>query len=221
MLFGGQSQEDDTVVATLAAALRRDISFGVLAPDEKLKIDGLRKRYGGSNHSMRETLRMLVAEGMVEATSQRGFRVTSATEADQRDITLMRVANETLGLSRAMALGGVEWEAGVIAAQHRLAHAEAQVQDSPDDVTALEWDEACRGLTMALLAACDSPRLIEIVGRFFNQSRRFRLARLREGRLDFAARAARQTALRQAVIARDTDRAMRVLNEDIRDDLGP
>jgi len=68
MLFGRDTAEDETVVALLASALRRDISFGVLRPDEKLKIEALRRRYGGSNHSMRETLRTLVAEGMVLAT---------------------------------------------------------------------------------------------------------------------------------------------------------
>ena len=60
------------VIAVLAAALRRDISFGTLLPDQKLKIQTLRTRYGGSNHSMSETLRLLTAEGLVEATSQRG-----------------------------------------------------------------------------------------------------------------------------------------------------
>ena len=33
MLFVGKKPEDDTVVETLASAIRRDISFGVLRPD--------------------------------------------------------------------------------------------------------------------------------------------------------------------------------------------
>lgn len=86
MLFGSKQNEDETVVAMLASVLRRDISFGLLKPDEKLKLNALRQRYGGSNHSMRETLRLLSAEGLVAATAQRGFRVTSATEADLQDI---------------------------------------------------------------------------------------------------------------------------------------
>ncbi|WP_296591549.1 GntR family transcriptional regulator [Roseibium sp.] len=109
MIFGGRSQEDETVVAMLASAIRRDISFGVLRPDEKLKIEALRQSYGGSNHSMRETLRMLAAEGLVEATSQRGFRVTSATQEDLQDILMMRLETEKLGLSRALERGDVAW----------------------------------------------------------------------------------------------------------------
>lgn len=221
MVFGGRRDEDDTVVAMLASALRRDISFGVLQPDQKLKIEGLRQRYGGSNHSMRETLRMLAAEGMVEATSQRGFRVTSATEDDLRDILLMRLQIEKLGLARSMARGGIQWESSVVAALHRLRHADARVQESPDDLTALEWDEASRGFSMALIEASGSPRLIDMAGKFYNQARRFRLALLREGRIDFAARAARQDALRDAILAKDADRALELLEEDISADLCP
>ncbi|MDF1726262.1 MAG: FCD domain-containing protein [Sulfitobacter sp.] len=219
MFFADRKDADETVVMMLASAIRRDISFGVLRPDEKLKIDALRRRYGGSNHSMRETLRLLSAEGMVEATNQRGFRVTSATEQDLRDVLLMRLEVERLGLARALERGGVQWEAAVIAAAHQLRHAEADVRQSPDDVTALEWDEACRAFSASLISACGSPRLIEMAGRFYNQSRRFRLALLREGRIDFDARAARTEALQEAIVARDREAALTLLAEDIGADL--
>ena len=107
-MFSRPQSDRDTVVEMLASAMGRDISFSVLRPGEKLKIDALRRRYGGSNHSLREPLRVLVAEGMVEATKQRGFRVTSATEDDLRDILLMRIETEKLGLARSLERGGVE-----------------------------------------------------------------------------------------------------------------
>ena len=220
MIFGRRTSDDDTVVDMLAAAIRRDISFGVLRPDQKLKIDALRQSYGGSNHSMRETLRMLTAEGLVEALSQRGFRVTSATEEDLRDILLMRLETEKLGLRRSLAEGDVEWESRVVAALHALTRAEADVQANPDDLTALAWDEACRVAAEALISACGSPRLIEMAGKFYSQSRRFRLALLREGRIDFAARLERQERLREAILARDEQTAIRLLEEDIRADVG-
>lgn len=220
MIFAGRKRDDETVVAMLAAAIRRDISFGVLRPDQKLKIDALRQSYGGSNHSMRETLRMLSSEGMVEATSQRGFRVTSATEDDLRDIVLMRLEVERLGLVRSLERGTVAWESRVVAALHAVSRADVTVQATPDDSTALEWDEACRDLTMAIVAACGSPRLLELAGQFYNQSRRFRLALLREGRIDFSARAARRDALRDALLARDVAGAVACLEEDIHADLG-
>lgn len=220
MLFGGRKAQDDTVVEMLASAIRRDISFGVLRPDQKLKIGVLRQAYGGSNHSMRETLRVLTSEGMVEATNQRGFRVTSATEDDLRDILMMRIEVEKLGLLRSLEKGDVGWEARVIAALHAVARADAAVQESPDDLTALEWDEACRTLTLTLIEASGSPRLEMMAARFYDQSRRYRLALLREGRIDFEARQKRQAALRDAVIDRDHDRAATILEEEIGADLG-
>ncbi|MEM9632967.1 MAG: GntR family transcriptional regulator [Pseudomonadota bacterium] len=220
MIFRRDTQEDETIVSMLASALRRDISFGALRPDEKLKIQDLRTRYGGSNHSMRETLRMLVAEGLVEATNQRGFRVMSATEEDLQDILLMRLETEKLGLSRSMARGDVAWEARVVAALHALSRAEAAVQENPDDVTALEWDEACRAATETLLSACGSPRLIQMADKFYNQSRRFRLTLLREGRVDFKARAERLEKLQRAVLAREATVALALLEDDVRADLG-
>lgn len=221
LILRRETQEDDTVIAMLAAALRRDISFGVLLPDQKLKIQSLRTRYGGSNHSMRETLRLLTAEGLVEATTQRGFRVTSATEDDVRDIFMVRSEIEKIAISLAIEEGDIAWEGRVIAAHHALQKAETQVAKNTDDLTALQWDEACRAFSLALIDACGSPRLIDLQRKLFNQSRRFRLALLREGRLDFDKRRACQRRLVDAVLARNTKAAIASLVEDIRSELKP
>ncbi|MEP5761080.1 MAG: GntR family transcriptional regulator [Litoreibacter sp.] len=220
LLFGGRKSEDDTVVEMLASAIRRDISFGLLRPDQKLKLAELRQAYGGSNHSMRETLRILSSEGVVEATNQRGFRVTSATEDDLRDILLVRLEVEKIGLKRSLERGDVAWESRVVAALHGVSRADAIVQENPDDVTALEWDEACRDLSMTLISASGSPRLTNMAAQFYGQSRRFRLALLREGRIDFATRAVRRTELQDAIMERDEDRALGVLEGEIGADLG-
>ncbi len=219
MIFNRGPSEDETIVAMLAAALRRDISFGALMPDQKLKIEALRARYGGSNHSMRETLRLLSAEGLVEATAQRGFRVTSATQEDLRDIILVRSEIEKLGLELALQHGDVQWEGRVMAAHHALRKTEEAVAANPDDLRALEWDEACKTFSEVLIEASGSPRLIGLQAKFFNQSRRFRLALLREGQLDFDRRKTRQAALLQAVLQRDTQTAMATLQDDIEAEL--
>ncbi len=215
MLFSGKKTDDGTIVELLASTLRRDIAFGTLLPDQKLKIEELRARYGGSNHSMRETLRILSTEGLVEATAQRGFRVTSATEGDVRDIQMVRFEIEKVALSRAIAFGDVAWEGRVMAAHHALQKAEAEAASNPDDLIALKWDEACRAFSFALIEACDSPRLIDLHRKFFDQSRRFRLAQLREGRLDWAARKQRQQGLLEAVLSRNEGDALRLLQQDV------
>ena len=219
MIFSSKKSDDATIVELLASTLRRDIAFGALQPDQKLKIEELRSRYGGSNHSMRETLRILSTEGLVEATAQRGFRVTSATEDDLRDIQLVRIEIERVALARSIANGDVAWEGRVMAAHHTLQKAETAVRAAPDDLTALEWDEACRAFAHALIEACDSPRLIDLHRKFFDQSRRFRLAQMREGKLNWTARKQRQKALLDAVLARDEGAASALLREDIEAEL--
>ncbi|MGI3168072.1 GntR family transcriptional regulator [Pseudooceanicola sp. C21-150M6] len=214
MLFR-REDEEETVVSLLAATLRRDIAFGVLSPNQKLKIEDLRRRYGGSGHSMRETLRTLTAEGLVEATAQRGFRVTSATEDDLRDICLMRQEVESVALRLSMERADLAWEGRILAARHALSRLDLAVADQADDLTALEWDESCRAFSAALCSACGSPRLIDLQRKFFDQGRRFRLALLREGRIDFAAREDRQAQLVSAILARDTDLALHCLREDL------
>jgi len=221
MIFRRDNEKDDTIVEMLAAALRRDIAFGALLPDQKLKLAELRTRYGGSTHSMRETLRILTSEGLVEATAQRGFRVTSATEDDLRDIALVRVEIEKLALGLALAHGDVAWEGQVIAAHHALQKTESQLAHTANDLSALEWDEACRVFSTTLVSACESPRLMDLHGKLFNQSRRFRLAQLREGQLDFAKRRDRQKQLVDAVLARDETAAQAALQADIQAELTP
>lgn len=221
MLFGSKRDEDETVVAMLASALRRDISFGVLRPDEKLKLNALRARYGGSNHSMRETLRLLSAEGLVAATAQRGFRVTSATENDLQDILFMRVQLEKLALEKSLQLGDVDWEGRVLGAHHAMRHSEVVVQEDAGDLAALKWDNACRDFFSCLGEASGSPRLLDMQQKFYDQSRRFRLAQLREGRLDFQDRTLQHHALLEAVLARDLSTALGGLETLITSELKP
>jgi DNA-binding GntR family transcriptional regulator len=220
-LFGRKSTDDDTIVALLSNALRRDISFGVLAPDAKLKLSDLKTRYGGSNHSLREALRVLTSEGLVEAEAQRGFRVASATQEDMVDTLRLRAEIEGLALRWAMAEGDVRWESAVIAARHALRRAEEAVQTQPADEVALEWDEAVRAFHVALVSACRSPRMMVLQKQLYDQSRRYFLAALREGQLDFPARQARHDALLQAVLDRDSPQAVQHLRREILGDLLP
>lgn len=224
-MFSRKSPEkrttSDTVVSVLAAALRRDISFGQLPPDSKLKIEDLRGRYGGSNHSVREALTLLASEGLVEATAQRGFRVASATEEDLRDIIRLRAELEPMALAWSMRDPDVAWEGRVIAAQHGADRATEALLADPD-AAAMDWDEAGRNLHLAVISACGSPRMIRVLTQFYDQSRRFRLAALREGLCDPREISRLRAGLVSAILRRDLEDATRCLVADIRHDLkGP
>lgn len=214
-MFGRNSRESETMLSLLAAHIRRDIFFGELPPDSRLKIEQLRTRYGGSAHSLREALMQLSVEGLVEATAQRGFRVASATQEDLEDITRLRVEVECLGLAWAMENGDIEWEGRVVAARHALSRVEDEVAQAPLE-TALDWEEQNRRFHHTLIEACGSPRLLEIHDRLYNQSRRFRFAALKEGKVDFEKSRLAHDAIMKAVLERDTDTAIDSLKDHIR-----
>lgn len=211
-MFGRQKEESATVVNLLADQVRRDISFGVLPPDTKLKIEELRGRYGGSAHSLREALRLLSNEGLVEATAQRGFRVSSATLDDQQDIMRLRREIETTGLRWAMERGDLQWEGRIMAAQHALKAITSQLQQDPTGF-ALDWDEANRHFHATLIEASRSPRLMEIQNSLFEQSRRFRLAALRESQIDFDATLTTIDELVTAILAKQENEAVNILQK--------
>lgn len=218
-MFGRKSSESETVVRLLAEQVRRDISTGLLEPDAKLKIDELRRRYGGSAHSFREALTQLSSEGLVEASAQRGFRVASATRTDLEDITRLRAEIEPLGLGWSVKHGDLGWEGAVLAAFHT--YTRLCEQAAPDRAgLAIEWDEAGRHFHAALVAACRSPRLIDFQARLYIQSRRFRYAELIEGRIDLDAETRGLRKVVDAAIARDATAARAALSHHILGALG-
>lgn len=218
MIFARSASESETVVGLIASALRRDIAFGQLPPDHKLKIESLRTRYGGSGHSVREALTLLTAEGLVEATAQRGFRVSSATEQDLLDITRLRIEIEWLGLRWSMANRSLAWEGAIVAAHHALSRVQQDVRANAEH-GALAWDQAGRDFHRALIDACESSRLTTMQQTLYDQSRRFRLARLREGAIDFDTLEHCQQQLLDAVLANHNGDAQAALTAEIQCDL--
>jgi GntR family transcriptional regulator, carbon starvation induced regulator len=108
------------------ARLRSDVIHGVLEPGEKLRIEELRGRYGLGATPLREALSRLSAVGLVDASAQRGFRVSRVSVEDLDDVTDNRVRLETELLRDSIAHGDDAWEARVAGAFHSLSKMEAQ-----------------------------------------------------------------------------------------------
>src|ERR1044072_7535866 len=74
--FGAGSVDARTESSSVAdiayERLRADILGGALPPGMNLKREGLRARYDVSINTLRETLSLLAADGLVEAEGQRG-----------------------------------------------------------------------------------------------------------------------------------------------------
>lgn len=75
-----------TITQRLAVQVRELILTGVFPPGAALREVELAARYDVSRHVIREVLRTLAADGVVDYASFRGARVPVLTEADARDI---------------------------------------------------------------------------------------------------------------------------------------
>ena len=79
-----------STASLLADRMREEIADGTLRPGQQLLQEELSARYGVSRSPLREALRQLEAEGIVEYHANRGAVVTSLDAADLREIFELR-----------------------------------------------------------------------------------------------------------------------------------
>ncbi len=130
--------------------LRADIIAFRLMPNERLRVEALRERYGMGISPLREALMRLEAEGLVELEQNKGFRVA--------EVSLEK--------------GGVEWEANLLSAFHRLSRQTKIDPDNPDALNAA-WRREHAEFHAALVAACASQTMMSIRSRLFEQAERY------------------------------------------------
>ncbi len=208
------SHEPKTLGDTVYLALRQDILTGAIPPGVPLRYADLRDRFGLGMGTIREVLTKLAGERLVIASGQKGFRVPSLSLDELRDIMRMRAELEIIALRDSLASGGDEWEAGILAAFHRLSKAAVPV---PGEIgaDADQWEKLHSGFHSALISACTSPLLHSYRASLEDQSVRYRRLRMRAD----APRAIKRDVTRehhdmmQAVLARDEDLAVRLLRE--------
>jgi DNA-binding GntR family transcriptional regulator len=192
-------------------ALQRDIVSGVRLPDERLRIERLKQLYGIGPTPLREALQRLVADGLVVAIDNRGFRVAPLDPAEFEDINAARTTLEVEALRRSIRAGGEDWEARVAGVAYRLHKLDAALKSEnrvPDDA----WEAANDAFHRATISACDSRwilRLREIANMQCERYRRASVALRRAERdLEFEHR-----AIADAVLERDAERACGLVAE--------
>ncbi len=79
-----------TLVEAVVSQLRRLIVSGELKPGERLIEERLAERFGVSRPPMREALRVLQRDGIVQSRQRRGSIVTPVTAEDVREICSLR-----------------------------------------------------------------------------------------------------------------------------------
>ena len=197
-------QEVATLTEQAEASLEAAIVKGHLTPGMKLRIAEIAKELGVSATPMREALSRLVSRGLVVAVGQRGFRVAPTSAADLADITVTRVALESAAIRRSMRAGDGRWEGEIVSSLHqikRIAGRNRVLKDSP------ELDRVHKNFHASLIAACGSPRLLDLAGQLYDQAFRYRRIMLASavGADDFVAE---HESLAQEVLSRSGNAAV-------------
>ncbi|WP_136255791.1 DNA-binding transcriptional regulator CsiR [Onishia niordana] len=195
------------------AWLKQDIIRGVYQPGEKLLMSGLKERYALGVSPLREALSQLVAEHLVVAISQRGYRVAPMSVEELNDIYDARAQLEAMLVRLAIERGDDAWEADILAKAHTLGKvAEVHSRDEMLDV----WDRRHQDFHSAMVAGCGSRQLLMARESLFDQAARYRHLWLCQTVFSDQALTAKRrehAALVDAILARQADHAVEMVRD--------
>jgi DNA-binding GntR family transcriptional regulator len=186
--------------------IRNDILDGVFQPEQPLRLEALKDRYGYSFSPIREALTRLASDRLVAQTSLRGFRVARISLEEMWDILRTRILVESEAFRLSMRNGDELWEARVVSAFHAFAGCVARTPQSDPGRRTFEHRHAA--FHRALLEGCGSPSLLHLADQLFVQSERYRRPHLMAEETGHRAGrdvAAEHAILRDAALARDAD----------------
>jgi DNA-binding GntR family transcriptional regulator len=161
-----------TLNASAFTQLRSDIIACRLMPNERLRVEALRERYRMGTSPIREALMRLEAEGLVELEQNKGFKVSEVSHENLHDLMRTRIEIETIALRWSLEKGGVEWEANLLSAFHRLSR-QTKIDPANPGVISDAWSKEHADFHAALVSACGSPTLMSIRSRLFEQADRY------------------------------------------------
>lgn len=195
------------------SGLKRDIIRGLFQPGEKLLMSRLKEHYGLGIGPLREALSQLVAERLVVAISQRGYRVASMSLAELNDLYDARAQLEGLILKLAIERGDDAWEADILAKAHTLA--KVMEVNTPEELLDI-WDARHQAFHSAIASGCRSPHLLQVRESLFDQVERYRHLWLRETVLSEAAlehKRQQHAALVDVILKREAKQAAELMRE--------
>ena len=161
---------------------------------------------------MREALSRLVADGLVQASDQRGFRVSPVSVADLEDVTKTRIDIESLALRRSIERGDRAWLSSVEAAFADLNSVPYRHPENPSNHYE-PWIRRHHVFHRALVNACGSQWLLGFRDVLHEQSERYRRLSIRREAGKSRDVAAEHAAIVEAVLRRDADAAVAALSD--------
>ena len=149
--------------------LRDALLFGDIAPGEELRETHLARAWGVSVTPLREALRVLASEGLVELQPQRVARAAPLSREHTAEVYALRLALEPAALRLSMANRPDDWDLETIAALEAMRAAQFT---RPVDRRNLEREHP--HFHLSLVAHCGSSQLLETLGMLWNHSVRAR-----------------------------------------------
>jgi GntR family carbon starvation induced transcriptional regulator len=200
------AEKAQTLNASALRQMRADIIACRLMPNERLRLETLREHYGMGTSPIREALMRLEAEGLVELEQNKGFRVAEVSHDNLLDLMRTRIEIETIALRWSLEKGGVDWEADLLSAFHRLSR-QTKVEPSKPEAISEAWSREHAAFHTALVAACGAPTLLTIRARLFEQADRYvALSIMSDGPLRDDVSEHKQ--LMRAALSRDLERTL-------------
>jgi DNA-binding GntR family transcriptional regulator len=156
-----------TLVDRVYRQLREAVVNGEYAPGTPLRPDRLSRTYDVSLIPIREALRKLEVERLVEATPNKGVRVAAISARDLVDVYATRNVLEVEALRRAWPQLDPEFLSELKVLR------EAMVQANRDPAPSRAY-ELHRRLHFALYERSDSPWLLHLIDILWNHTERYR-----------------------------------------------
>lgn len=177
LLKSAIAEESPSLSGVAYDRLREDILSNTLEPDQPLRLEFLRERYGLSFSPLREALNRLQVERLVSSTSKRGFRVAPVSLSEMWDAIDTRILIETEALRQSLAHGDDDWEGNLVSGLHALDRCRRRLADHDGPLTAQDLatlEARHHHFHRSLLGACPSVLLIQLSATLYAQTERYR-----------------------------------------------
>ncbi len=148
--------EAASLVDLAARRLRAEILSGELAPGARIVEEQLTRRFGTSRAPLREALRLLGQQGLVEHLPRRGVRVTRLSPRDIDELFTLRDALEQFAVRCAAARPSNDTRLDAMAA------AVAAMERATAEGDTVAQDAAHRAFHLALVAGSGHRHLIDV-----------------------------------------------------------
>ncbi|HGM7457655.1 TPA: DNA-binding transcriptional regulator CsiR, partial [Pseudomonas aeruginosa] len=193
--------------------LKKDIIRGVFAAGQKLLMSTLKDRYSLGVGPLREVLSQLVAEHLVIAVNQKGYRVAPMSLEEMKDIYDARANLEAMILTLAIERGDDSWEALILARAHTLSKV-VQVKTAEQMLDI--WDARHKAFHSAIVSGCASKHLLQLRSQLLDQAERYRHLWLKSTVFSEEAlnlKRKEHALLVETIMARDAFKASQMMRE--------